>query len=162
MPARSKRPRAYLSGGMEYAPREGANWRRMMGDWLRENLSHSAFNPTVESARFLGRLGYTKHGFRALKSGNLKVYQRLVSRIVDRDSREIVRNASYLICHWERSAERGAGTKGEVTIAKFFRKPVYVVTRVEPEKIPGWVLGCATLMFSSFDDLKFFLKKKHQ
>lgn len=98
--------------------------------------------------------------FRALKRRNLLEYMRIVSAIVDRDSREIIKNTSYVICKWDRSAERGAGTKGEVTLAKLVRKPVYVVTGIRPENIPGWVLGCTTRMFRSFAELKEFLKEK--
>lgn len=160
MPARSKKPRAYLSGGMEYSRGEGADWRLAMESWLRTTLAHSVFNPNVASAAFLRKRGYRKSSFRVLKSRNLNAYVRIVSAIVDRDSREIVDNASYVICKWDRSAERGAGTKGEVTLAKLVRKPVYVVTTVRPENIPGWVLGCTTKMFRSFSELKEFLKKK--
>lgn len=160
MPARSKRPRAYLSGGMEYSRREGADWRLAMESWLRKTLSHSVFNPNTVNTTFLQKRGYRKESFRALKSRNLDAYLRIVSAIVDRDSREIIKNTSYVICKWDRSAERGAGTKGEVTLAKLVRKPVYVVTSVRPENIPGWVLGCTTKIFRSFSELKGFLEKK--
>lgn len=143
---------------MEYARREGADWRLEMEVWLRKTLSHSAFNPNSVSEAFLRKRGYYKAAFRALKRRNLKNYMRIVSAIVDRDSREIIRNSSYVICKWDRSAERGAGTKGEVTLAKLVRKPVYVVTSIRPENIPGWVLGCTTKMFRSFAELKKFLK----
>jgi hypothetical protein len=52
---------------------------------------------------------------------------------------------------------RGAGTKGEVTIAKHFGKPVYLVTSMRLEEIPGWVLACVTKIFSRFEDLFSFL-----
>jgi hypothetical protein len=48
---------------------------------------------------------------------------------------------------------RGAGTKGEVTIAKHFGKPVYMVTSMRLEEIPGWVLACTTQTFPDFDGL---------
>ena len=160
MPVRSKR-RVYLSGGMEYARSEGEDWRRKTEAWLKKELSHLSFNPNTASVRFLAKKGYSNSAFRALKSRNLLEYQRIVSQIVKRDTAEIVQNASYVICNWDRSAERGAGTKGEVTIAKLARKPVYVVTRIRPENIPGWILGCTTQLFSSFDDLKLFLKRKY-
>ncbi len=162
MPVRSKRPKAYLSGGMEYARREGADWRLEIEEWLRKTLSHSAFNPNRASADFLRKRGYDIASFRSLKSRNLREYMRMVSVIVDRDSREIIRNSSYVICKWDRSAERGAGTKGEVTLAKLVAKPVYVVTSVRAEHIPGWVLGCTTRMFRSFSALKVFLKNQYE
>ena len=53
---------------------------------------------------------------------------------------------------------RGAGTKGELTMAKYFGKPVYLVTSIPYHDIPGWVLGCTTQLFSSFDELNVFLR----
>jgi hypothetical protein len=143
---------------MEYARREGADWRLEMESWWWKTLSHSAFNPTRASEAFLRKRGYRKMSFRSLKSRNLQEYMRIVSAIVDRDSREIINNSSYVICKWDRSAERGAGTKGEVTLAKYVRKPVYLVTRIHEESIPGWVLGCTTKVFRSFRELKKFLE----
>ena len=40
---------AYLSGAMEYAQNEGANWRIMMKDWLNVHLSHEVIDPVMES-----------------------------------------------------------------------------------------------------------------
>ncbi len=53
------------------------------------------------------------------------------------------------------------GPKGELTIARYFNKPVYIVTHMSKEKIPGWVLGCATEFFGSFEQLKTFLFLKY-
>lgn len=162
MRAGSKKPRVYLSGGMEYAKREGNAWRAEIETWIRSTLGHSVFNPTTESVRFLAR-NLPDGDFRALKTEDFPRYQRLVARIVDLDSREVVKNSSYVICLWDQSAQRGAGTKGELTLARYFRKPVYVVTRMHSGRIPGWVLGCTTQLFPSFHALKIFLAKKfHQ
>lgn len=150
--------RAYLSGGMEYAPYEGADWRREIEEWLQSNLRHSVFNPNAESARFLR--GRIRGDFRRLKSDNIGRFTDLVSRIVDLDSKEVARRSDYVICYWDRSAQRGAGTKGELTIAKLFGKPVYMVTEMRPENIPGWILGCTTRMFGTFDELKLFLSEE--
>jgi len=41
--------KAYLSGAMEFAKNEGANWRKEMTLWLDKKLAHSVYNPVVES-----------------------------------------------------------------------------------------------------------------
>ncbi len=156
-----KKLKAYLSGGMEYAQNEGADWREEIQTWLRAHLRHAAFNPTKESAKYLSRK-VPKEDFRALKFKDLKRFTKLVAGIVDRDSGEIARRSDYVICYWDRSAHRGAGTKGELTVARLFRKPVYMVTEMKPDNIPGWVLGCVTKMFPSFRDLKLFLLKTYR
>lgn len=152
--------RTYLSGGMEYARREGRDWRTELHRWIESELAHKIFNPNVESERFLA-----KHlpggNFRSLKSKDPARFRQLVRKLVELDSREIAYRSDYLICYWDRSAQQGAGTKGELTIAKFFGKPVYMVTRMRHKNIPAWVLGCTTRIFPSFTELKRFLMKKY-
>ena len=49
-----------------------------------------------------------------------------------------------------------------VTIARFTGKPVYMVTRMPFAEIPGWVLGCTTRMFRTFDEVQQVLKAEHR
>jgi hypothetical protein len=156
---RTRELKVYLSGGMEYAQNEGADWRNDLEEWFRNTLGHDVFNPNRESARYLApRI----HGvdFRMLKTRNVRRFVELVAGIVDLDSREIAERSDYVVCYWDHSAQRGAGTKGELTIARYFHKPVYMVTETNPDNIPGWILGCTDRMFGSFEELKKFLRKK--
>ena len=152
--------RVYLSGGMEYAHKEGADWRNEIDTWIRTSLGHEVFNPNKESARYLSGLLTNGNDFRSLKSADLKKFTELVSGIVDLDSKELAEHTDYVVCYWDHSAQRGAGTKGELTIARLYRKPVYMVTEMHPENIPGWILGCTSEMFSSFEELKRYLLKQ--
>ncbi len=148
--------RVYLSGGMEYALDEGRDWRGMMHEWLSKTLGSEVFNPNVESDKFFAS-EYPGIDIRALKGKDLVQFASIMSRLVEIDSREIAERSDLVICHWDDSAMKGAGTKGELTIARYFGKPVYMVTTVPYSEIPGWVLGCTTLVFRSFDELKKFL-----
>lgn len=145
--------RVYLSGGMEYAENEGRDWRSLMQEWLETALSCSVFNPNAESQQF-----FAAHApdvdFRRLKSSEPERFQELVSHLVDIDSHEIAEHSDYVICLWDEGAARGAGTKGELTMARFFGKPVYLVTAIPFAEIPGWILGCTTKIFPDFDALK--------
>ena len=145
---------------MEYAKNEGIDWRYKMDHWLRSNLGHQVFNPNVESEKILAN-SLTKKNFRSLKSTDIDAYIKIVKQFVITDSKEIATRSDYIICYWDRSAQRGAGTKGELTIARYFGKPVYMVTRISKEKIPGWVLGCVTKFFNSFEQLKSYLTSKY-
>jgi len=158
---KSKKLRAYLSGGMEYAKNEGVDWRKELQAWIESNLGHSVFNPNEQSKIFLSRT-LPKGNFRKLKSSDIKRYKKIVAKIVEFDSREIAQKSDYVVCYWDRSAQLGAGTKGELTIAKFFGKPVYMVTKMKHSNIPGWVLGCTTKIFSSFSSLTKFLKRNYK
>ncbi len=148
--------RVYLSGGMEYATSEGREWRHTLDVWLKENIHCEVFNPNIESDVFFSR-EYPNIDIRTLKQTDIARYAAIVSRLVEIDCKEIAEHSDLVICYWDESAMRGAGTKGELTIAKYFEKPVYMVTTMSPQEIPGWVLGCTSLVFSSFDELKGFL-----
>ncbi len=148
--------RVYLSGGMEYADGEGARWRSELQRWLEGTLSHAVFNPNVESDRFFAE-HHPGIDFRALKHEDVARYQSIVRRLVEIDCMEIAQNSDYVICYWDDGAAKGAGTKGELTMARFFGKPVYLVTTFPLHDIPGWILGCVTRTFPSFEALKDFL-----
>ena len=153
--------RVYLSGGMEYAKNEGMDWRNDLESWIHTNLGHSVFNPNSVSEKFLAKT-LPDGNFRLLKSTDIAAYIKIVRRFVHDDSAEIAQRSDYVVCYWDPSAQRGAGTKGELTIARYFHKPVYMVTRIPKEKIPGWVLGCVTEFFTSFSHLKDFLKARYK
>ncbi|OGU27047.1 MAG: hypothetical protein A2X66_00465 [Ignavibacteria bacterium GWA2_54_16] len=146
---------------MEYAKGEGVNWRREMELWIDANLKHAVFNPNRESEQFLARR-LPGMQFRDLKQRNLEQYTTLVRDLIDTDVHEIAERSDYVICYWDSSAQRGAGTTGEVTTARFARKPVYLVTELDLQEIPGWILGCATKVFSSFDELRTFLLRTYK
>jgi hypothetical protein len=135
--------RVYLSGGMEYADDEGRDWRAQLQQWLESELDCTVFNPNQD--------------FRALKQDDEIRYREIVGHLVDLDCREIAERSDFVICYWDQAAMRGAGTKGEVTMARFFGKPVYMVTAIEFREIPGWVIGCTQQIFPDFESLRRFL-----
>jgi len=147
----------YLSGGMEYADGEGRDWRLMMQEWLERELHWSVFNPNRESERFF-RERHATVDFRSLKAVDIDHYRTIAAELVDVDCREIAERTDILICYWDASAMRGAGTKGELTMARYCAKPVFLVTAIPTIDIPGWVLGCITRLFPDFDTLKDFLQ----
>jgi len=149
---------AYLSGGMEYASDGGKGWREEIQKWLKENLSHDVFNPVVETERFLSEK-YPGIDFRELKRTSPEKFKEIISQIVGRDL-EAVSFCDYVICLWDEGAEKGAGTQGEITLAKFLNKPVFIVTKFNFSRIPSWIIGCADEIFENFESLKNFLLKK--
>ncbi len=152
--------KAYLSGGMEYAENYGADWRKEMGKWLKKELSHEPFNPVIASEKFL-KSGYPDVDFRRSKADDLQTHLKIAAEIVELDSKEIILHSDYVICYYDESAQRGAGTKGELTVARIFGKPVYLVQGMEFPSIPSWVLGCTDRIFAGFEELRSFLKEKY-
>lgn len=153
--------RAYLSGGMEYADGEGRDWRAALQAWLEAALGWTVFNPTHESERFFAT-HYPGLDFRALKSKDIARYRDIAAQLVDIDCREIAERSDIVICFWDASAMRGAGTKGELTMARYTGTPVYLVTDIPLQEVPGWVLGCATHILGSFQDLKTRLAAEYR
>ena len=151
--------RAYLSGGMEYVAGEGVGWRKELQRWIEGNLGHDVFNPNVESDRLFATK-YKDVDFRKLKSLDIERYREIARDLVEIDTNEIAHRSDYIVCYWDEGAAKGAGTKGELTMARFFNKPVYFVTKFSLHELPGWVLGCVTKVFTSFDDLKVFLANR--
>lgn len=149
--------RVYLSGGMEYSRDEGREWRVMMEEWLTEEFGCVVFNPNRESEQLL-RDRYAGVDLRRMKFADPGQFSAILSTIVDIDTREIAERSDMVICYWDEAAQRGAGTKGELTVARFFRKPVYLVTSLPHPDIPGWILGCVSGIFPDFDELKAFLR----
>ena len=145
---------------MEYARNEGADWRHEIQNWLKRELGHWAFNPAVESAKLRARQ-LRGGNFRALKRGDPESFVRIVRLAIDKDLGAIARRTDYLICLWDHRARKGAGTVGELTMARSQRIPVYMVTRIDDRNIPGWILGCTTRRFRTFSDLKRFLVRSY-
>ena len=155
-PASRKRPTAYLSGGKQYAASGGADWREALGNWLRQELGHRVVDPVRESRRLMARMraqGMRLRGKRRV-GGDWPAFFR---RIVDADTRWLTHGSDYVVCLWNGSARKGAGTQGEITIARWRRIPVYVVSRTPLDRMPGWIQGCVACHFRSFADLKRFL-----
>ena len=143
----------YLSGGMEYANDDGKGWREEVQLWIERDLKSTVFNPSLESERYL-RDHYPDVNIRALKATDPEAFRRFIAAVIDRDCREIAERADLVICRWDQSAMRGAGTQGEVTLARYFGKPVFLLCAIDPGDIPGWVIGCSVSISRSLDDLK--------
>ncbi len=158
-PAKS-RLTAYLSGGMQYAPRRGAEWREELALWLKVHLGHAAIDPVRSSRRLMARMrasGAKLHGKRR-RGGDWPAFFRAV---VDIDTGLVANRSDYVICLWNTSARRGAGTQGELTVARRVRMPVYLVSRAPIERLPGWIQGCTTRHFGNWTDLQVFLLKRY-
>ena len=108
---------AYLSGPIENAENDGADWRFSMTHWLEDELNHSVFNP-VEATRDI-KTGITNDEFREMKKTEPGNYKKLIRKIIDIDIKAVVENSDYLIVNWDKSVFKGGGTHGEVTLAYF-------------------------------------------
>ncbi|MDP6339599.1 MAG: hypothetical protein QF842_04620 [Candidatus Marinimicrobia bacterium] len=152
--------RAYLSGAMEFAKDEGASWREDMTVWLDQTLGHSVYNPVIESQNLIKEYG--AEDYREWKQTDLSRYTDFIRTCVNRDISTVRNSVDYLICLWDESVFKGAGTHAEVTLAYDTKKPVYLVNTIPVSDLSGWIMACSTEIFTDFDQLKLFLSKRYK
>ena len=151
--------RAYLSGSIEYSPDFGKAWRAQITPFLR-TLGHDVYDPALDEKKNLSDEEVRE--FRRWKATDLPRFQATVRKIIAWDLEWIEQRSDYVVCYWDQYAGRGAGTQGELTVAHRAGIPVYLVLGMPAEKVSGWILGCATEVFASFDALKSFLRARGQ
>lgn len=145
---------AYLSGSIEYAPDHGKNWRAEITPFLR-GLGHEVYDPAADEKKNLS--DDEVRNFRCWKACDLARFQQTVRKIIAWDLDWIANKTDYVVCLWDAAAGRGAGTQGELTLAHHTGVPVYLVLGMPVEQVSGWVLGCASEVFASFDEFRVFM-----
>ena len=148
---------AYLSGPIENALNDGAGWRNDIAHWLENELNHQVFNPVTETKSITKELN--TDDFRLMKTTNPEEYKKIIRKIIQVDLDAVVQGSDYLIVNWDKSVFKGGGTHGEITMAHWFKKPVYMVNTLPIEDVSSWIFSCTDLMCNNFGDLKTELKK---
>ena len=149
----------YLCGAIEYSPDYGKAWRAAITPFLR-SLGHDIYDPALDEKKTL--TDEEVRDFRKWKSTDLARFQATVRKIIDYDLDWIERKCDYIVAYWDEYASRGAGSQGELTLAYRRGIPVYLVAGVPVETISGWILGCATEVFTNFEEVKSFLAAKYE
>jgi nucleoside 2-deoxyribosyltransferase len=147
----------YLAGAIEYAPDRGRAWRREIAPFLRDELGHQVYDPAEDERKSLNE--EEQRNLRRWKTEDVARFQRTVRKIIEFDL-DLVSRADYIVCCWDEYCTKGAGTAAELTLAHRRGIPVYVVTRMPVPAVSGWILGCSTRLFSSFEELKIYLRKR--
>src|SRR5258708_6781984 len=98
--------------------------------------------------------------FRLLKRSELPRFQHTIRKIIAYDLDRIERQCDAIVCYWDAHAGKGAGTQGELTFAHRLGIPVYLVCGLPVEEISGWILGCATEVFTGFDRFREFMNAR--
>ncbi len=143
--------RAYLSGSIEYSPDFGVSWRAKLTPFLCA-LGHDVYDPAADVRKNL--TDEEVREFRQWKTTDLPRFQATVRKIIAWDLDWIEHRTDYLVCFFDVAAQRGAGTQGELTMAHRVGIPVYLVLGLPLAQVSGWVLGCATEVFTDFSQLR--------
>ena len=141
---------------MENAKDDGADWRKDITLWLRDNLNHAVFDPVVESQKLIKK--YDKEEFRGWKHTDPEKYIKIIRRAIKKDLDAVVNKTDYIICLWDENVFKGAGTHSEVTFAYYHDKPIYLVNKLPIYDLSGWIMSCATEIVDDFESLKVILK----
>ena len=94
-----------------------------------------------------------------MKKTNPDEYKKIIRKIIKVDLDAVVHKSDYLIVNWDESVFKGGGTHGEITLAYWLGKPIYLVNELPLEDISSWIFSCSSYVFNNFDDLKSKLKK---
>jgi len=147
----------YLAGSIEYSPDFGKGWRAEVKPLLK-TLGHDVYDPAEDEQKNLSDTEVRE--FRSWKKSDLPRFQRTVRKIIAYDLDLIERRCDAIVCYWDRHAGRGAGTQGELTFAHRLGIPVYLICGVPVEEISGWLLGCASEVFTDFEQFRVFVSKE--
>jgi hypothetical protein len=143
--------RAYLSGAIEYSPDHGRAWRAAITPFL-ESLGHEVYDPALDVKKNLSAAEVAN--FRGWKLTDLGRFQATVRKIIDYDLDWIANRTDFIVCLWDQHAQKGAGTQAELTFAYRINIPVYLVVMMPITQVSGWILGCSTAVFESFEELQ--------
>jgi hypothetical protein len=147
----------YLAGSIEYSPDLGKGWRAEITPLL-QSLGHSVYDPALDEMKNLTAVEMAE--FRGWKSSDLGRFQQTIRKIIAYDLDLIEHQCDALVCYWDQYAGRGAGTQGELTFAHRLGMPVYMICGMPVDQISGWLLGCATEVFSNFEEFNQFMNSK--
>ena len=150
---------AYLSGPIENAKDDGISWRDDITIWLDSHLNHKVFNPVRETQSKIKEC--TKNDFRSMKRTDPFEYKKIIRKIIKLDLEAVINDSDYLIVNWDKSVLKGGGTHGEITMAYWIKKPIYIVTSLPIEDMSSWIFACADFVVDDFQHLKKKLKQMY-
>ena len=143
---------AYLSGAMEHAQNDGAEWRTRLSKWLEEQLGHSIIDPVKETTQLVSDHG--AQNYRTWKKNDPPKFKTFIRHCIQNDLNLLLTQADYVICFWDANVIKGGGTQGEITMAYHNNIPVYLVNKIPEVELSGWIIGCTSEIFSDIDELK--------
>lgn len=150
--------RFYLAGAIEYSPDFGRAWRVRVAAFLR-GQGHDYYDPVDDELKSLTE--DERAHFRGWKKTDLPRYRVALRKIIDFDLDVVENRCDAVIALWDAYAARGAGTQGELSLAYRRGKPVFLVAAMPVTEISGWILGCATEVFASFEELEEKLAREY-
>ena len=155
--------KTYLAGPIGVPVQKNAMvWRNRVTEELKA-FDIEILNPMGENGG--DRLG---EGRKRLEEANLRgdidFIRKYASEIIIPPDLKMVEETDFLTVYIP--LDNGyeiCGTFGEITLAFYMKKPVYVVTdrSLNPNTLPIWLIGCSTVIFKSWNKYLSFIKKHY-
>lgn len=149
-------PRAqiYLAGAIQHAPDGGVGWRNQIKPVLEAN-GYAVIDPLDGE-----KDSWNGHGLEIFdwdtirRPENKDKYKQLMGEFVDKDLNAVLRS-DIVFVYYDEYIEKGAGTLGEITVARLHG--VYVLVMLAPtfkeKQLPGWVVGCTDKIIKTTGEL---------
>lgn len=136
-----QRPLVYLAGSIMFPKDHGAGWRTNITPHL-SNLGYRLFNPVIDQPIISG---VSKEDLIALQNEKVGDYQEACRKIVDTDL-NVLCQSSLVVVKIDEGVLKGAGTYGELTVARLHDIPV--IAWIDLPRgfldVPCWAFGCIT------------------
>ena len=147
----------YLAGPIGFTTGdEPIKWRTDITTFLA-TLGHTVIDPMKKEVESMG--GDLRGHFNKLReTGNLAELRGMCRRHIIGQDLNAVNNSTMTLIYAPKGVHM-CGTYGEATWAYGHGKPVFVVSNMNPEDLPNWLVGCSTIIFNSFREFKKFFGK---
>lgn len=149
----------YMSGGQQFSPDGGINWRALWGPRMYM-MGFDYLNPVYDEGTVSDEYGVN---LEQLKQEDFARYMEVGTTLIKLDYACVAKSQAFLVL-WNEAAERGAGTKSEITWAHDLNIPVYTVLDEGYTKrdLPLWTLGGIReeeFIFDNFVDALFAMNQ---
>lgn len=148
----------YLSGGMEKAKDLGAGWRRECSKTLTK-MNYFPIDICEldrDYAKHHGELFYAyKDDFTPRDMIQFK--SNIRKHFIYTDLELVKKDSDAVLILWDEAAQGGGGSHAELATAYENDIPIFIMTHLSLNKIPGWVQAESTKIFQSWEDIYKYL-----
>ena len=147
----------YLSGGMQFAENEGADWRRKVSVWLKGQGYFPLDICALDSA-YADKYGHFLRGINDDDS-YLQRKSNIRKHFIATDLNLIINDTDAIVILYDDSVRLGAGTISECQVAYSNDIPVFLVSAYEDweKEVPGWLQALSTKIFSNLEELEIYM-----
>jgi len=160
MAKNKRRPTTYLVGPIgDVKIGEATKWR----NWLTLELDKIGIDVLNPFGKYGDRLAAVRSKlYNWNKYGNVDAIRRMVATEIIPPDLKMVEECDFITFWLPQEGKEICGCYGELTIAFYIGKPVYIVTRrrLKPVNLPNWAIGCSTWIFKRWKSYFREVKKK--